>query len=95
MRAFVLEVSFIRSMQFDITSILQKVNDRKEENKRIEFDNLRKRMDQEKGIKESFWGTLQKWAGADVDVDLKDNYISPRIREKWARVCEYYNQAPM
>lgn len=30
MRAFVLEVSFIRSMSFDVTSILQKVNDRKD-----------------------------------------------------------------
>ena len=29
MRTFVLEVSFIRSMQFDVTSILQKVNDNK------------------------------------------------------------------
>jgi hypothetical protein len=47
MRTFVLEVSFIRSMQFDITSILQKVNDKKvEENKQVEFENLRRKMDQ-------------------------------------------------
>ena len=30
MRAFVLEVSFIRNMQFDVTAILQKVNDSKD-----------------------------------------------------------------
>ena len=35
MRTFVLEVSFIRSMQFDVTTILQKLNDNKDENKRI------------------------------------------------------------
>lgn len=27
MRTFVLEVSFIRSMQFDVSTILQKIND--------------------------------------------------------------------
>jgi len=30
MRAFVLEVSFIRSMQFDVGTILQKVKDKQE-----------------------------------------------------------------
>jgi hypothetical protein len=30
MRAFVLEVSFIRSLQFDVGTILQKVKDRQE-----------------------------------------------------------------
>ena len=51
MRTFVLEVSFIRSMQFDVTAILQKVNDNKDENKRVSIDALRKRMDKDKGIK--------------------------------------------
>ena len=38
-------------MQFDVTAILQKVNDKKDENKRVSIDALRKRMDKDKGIK--------------------------------------------
>ncbi len=30
MRAFVLEVSFMRNIQFDMTNILQRINDKKE-----------------------------------------------------------------
>jgi hypothetical protein len=35
MRAFVLEVSFIRSLQFDVGTILQKVKDRQEEQRKV------------------------------------------------------------
>ena len=35
MRAFVLEVSFIRSMQFDVGTILQRVKDRQEEHRQV------------------------------------------------------------
>lgn len=44
MRTFVLEVAFIRSMQFDVTGILQKVEERRDEGKRVEIEGLRKRM---------------------------------------------------
>lgn len=87
MRAFVLEVSFIRSMQFDVTTILQKVNDNKEYNRKISFDALRVRMEKEKGLKDSFWDTYKKWTTPEHGVDICENYISGRIRDKWARVC--------
>jgi hypothetical protein len=35
MRAFVLEVSFIRSMQFDVGNILQKIKDKQEEHRKV------------------------------------------------------------
>lgn len=35
MRAFVLEVSYIRSLQFDMGTILQKVKERQEEQRKI------------------------------------------------------------
>ena len=56
-----LEVSFIRNMQFDVTAILQKVNDSKDENKRLSIDALRKRMEKDKGLKDSFWASYKKW----------------------------------
>lgn len=93
MRTFVLEVSFIRSMQFDVTAILQKVNDNKDENKRVSIDALRKRMDKDKGIKESIWESYKKWTTPEHDVDISETYVNSRIRDKWKRVCEYYNQA--
>ena len=61
MRAFVLEVSFIRNMQFDVTAILQKVNDSKDENKKLSIDSLRKRMEKDKGLKDSIWASYKKW----------------------------------
>lgn len=44
MRAFVLEVSFIRSMQFDVGTILQKVKDKQEEHKKVALESLKQRM---------------------------------------------------
>ncbi len=44
MRAFVLEVSFIRSMQFDVGNILQKVKQHQQEHKKVALDALRARM---------------------------------------------------
>lgn len=93
MRAFVLEVSFIRNMQFDVTTILQKVNDKKEEYKKISIIALNKQMEKEKGIKQSFWDTYKKWTQTENGVDIKEPYITNRLRDKWKRVCEYYNEA--
>ena len=70
MRAFVLEVSFIRSMQFDVTEILQKLDENKNENKRISFDALKKRMEKEKGLKDSFWASYKKWTTPQYDIDI-------------------------
>lgn len=39
-----LEVSFIRSMQFDVGNILQKVKDRQEEHKKVALESLKERM---------------------------------------------------
>ena len=44
MRAFVLEVSYIRSMQFDVGTILQKVKDKQEEHKKVALEALKVRM---------------------------------------------------
>jgi len=44
MRAFVIEVSFIRSMQFDVGTILQRVKERQEEHRKVALDALRTRM---------------------------------------------------
>lgn len=44
MRAFVLEVSFIRSMQFDVGTVLQRVKERQEEHRKVALDALRTRM---------------------------------------------------
>lgn len=95
MRAFVLEVSFMRNIQFDMTNILQRINDKKEENKRIAFDNLRKKMNEQRGIKDSLWGAYKKWTTSEVGVDINELFIAPKIRDKWKRVCEYYNEASM
>jgi hypothetical protein len=70
----------MRNLQFDITNILQRVTDKKDENKKIAFDNLRKRMAQEKGVKDSFWGAYKKWTTPEIGVDINDNFINPKIK---------------
>lgn len=90
MRAFVLEVSSMKNIQHDMISILQRVNDKRQENKKVAFDNLHFKM--EKGLKDSLIGAYKKWSNQDIGVDINEVYISPKIREKWRSVCEYYNQ---
>lgn len=94
MHTFFLEASHVRSIQFDVTSILQRIYDKKDEHKRISLDNLRRRRNQERGIinnsgtKDSFWGSYKKWTSSEGGgVDINENCINPRIRDKWRRVC--------
>ena len=87
MRAFVLEVSFIRSMQFDVGNILSRVNDGRDEKKRLSMESLRKRIEKEKGVKQSLWDTYKKWTMPETDVDINEGYVSPKVRDKWRRVC--------
>jgi hypothetical protein len=82
----------MRNIQFDISKILQNINEIKEENKKILFENLKKKMNLEKSLKDSFWGTYKKWTTSNVDIDINDHFIQPKIRDKWRRVCEYYNE---
>jgi hypothetical protein len=39
-----------------------------------------------------FWKTYKKFINSS-EIDIKEHYISPRVREKWQRVCQYYNEA--
>lgn len=50
-------------------------------------------MQKEKGIKDSLWDSYKKWTTPEHDIDISENYINSKIRDKWKRVCEYYNQA--
>jgi hypothetical protein len=86
MRAFVLEVSFMRNIQFDITKILQNVNEVKEQNKEMMYENLKEKM-KEKGGKSSLWGTYKRWIAGEPDIDITDHFIQQRIKDKWKRVC--------
>ena len=92
MRAFVLEVSFIRSMQFDVGTILQRVKDKQEEHKQVALEALKKRM-----AKEASVGTFLKDAYKKLTdnffLQINEGYISERIRNKWLNVCDYYNSA--
>lgn len=93
MRAFVLEVSFIRSLQYDVGTILTKVKEKQEEQRKVVLEELRNSMKREGSKIGSFiWSTYKKWID-NSDFDIKEHYISPRVREKWQRVCEYYNDA--
>ena len=78
MRAFVLEVSFIRSMQFDVGTILQRVKDHQEEHRQVALEALKKRMNKEASMK-----TFIK----DVYKKLTDNFLL-QINESY--ICLLY-----
>ena len=50
-------------------------------------------MDKDKGIKAALWESYKKWTTSEYDIDISENYINPKIKDKWKRVCDYYNQA--
>lgn len=75
-----------------MTGILQKVKDKQEENRNIALEKLRKGMKKDKSkIKGFFWDTYKNLTKSSFDIS--EPYISSRIRDKWKRVCEYYNKA--
>ena len=92
MRAFVLEVSFIRSMQFDVGTILQRVKDHQEEHRQVALEALKKRMNKEASMK-TFIKDAYKKLTDNFLLQINESYISERIRSKWANVCDYYNCA--
>ena len=52
-------------------------------------------MEKERGLTESLWKTYKKWTTPETGVDINEIFFSSRIRDKWKRVCEYYNSAAM
>ena len=50
-------------------------------------------MEKDKGLKDSIWESYKKWTTPDMDIDITEHFINSRIKDKWKRVCEYYNQA--
>lgn len=93
MRAFVLEVSYIRSLQFDMGTILSKVKERQQQQRNLVIEELRNSMKRENSTFGKFiWSAYKKWID-NSQFDIKEHYISPRVREKWERVCQYYNEA--
>lgn len=93
MRAFVLEVSFIRSMQFDVGGILQRVKEHQEEHRKVALDALRTRMRKENSQVATFLRDAYKKVSSSFLLDINEKYINERIRGKWSRVCQYYNEA--
>jgi sulfur relay (sulfurtransferase) DsrC/TusE family protein len=91
MRTFVLEVSFIRSMQFDVGGILQRVKEHQEEHRKVALDALRARMRKENSKVASFLRDTYKKVANSYLLDIDEKYVSERIRSKWSRVCQYYN----
>jgi sulfur relay (sulfurtransferase) DsrC/TusE family protein len=91
MRAFVLEVSFIRSMQFDVGSILQRVKDHQEQHRKVALEALRTRMAKENSKVAVFIKDAYKKVSNSFMIDINEKYISERVKGKWSRVCEYYN----
>jgi fumarylacetoacetate (FAA) hydrolase family protein len=93
MRAFVLEVSFIRSMQFDVGGILQRVKEQQEEHRKVALDALRSRMKKENSQVAAFLKDAYKKVSTSFLLDISEKYINERVRGKWSRVCQYYNEA--
>lgn len=61
-RAFVLEVSYIRSLQFDMGTILTKVKEGQEEQRKVVIEELRNSMKRDNSTIGSFiWSTYKKW----------------------------------
>lgn len=62
MRAFVLEVSFIRSLQFDMGTILTKVKEKQEDQRKLVIEELRNSMKRENSkIGNFIWSAYKKW----------------------------------
>ena len=93
MRAFVLEVSFIRSMQFDVGTILQKVNDRQEEHKKVALQALKVRMMKETSSVTAFIRDAYKKLTNNFLLEINEPYINQKIKSKWSNICDYYNGA--
>ena len=93
MRAFVLEVSFIRSMQFDVGNILQRIKDKQEQHKKVALEALKLRMRKEGSSVKTFIKDAYKKITNSYLLDIPEPYINQRIKDKWKRICEYYNSA--
>jgi hypothetical protein len=93
MRAFVLEVSFIRSMQFDVGTILQKVKDKQEEHKKVALEALKIRMRKETSSVTAFLKDTYKKLTNNFILEINEPYINQRIKNKWGTICDYYNSA--
>lgn len=57
------------------------------------LDALRARMSKENFYVATFIRDAYKKVANSFMLDISEKYINERIKGKWSRVCEYYNEA--
>ena len=90
MRVFILELSFMKSTEFDVNNILKKIKDEQETNRKIALEEFKSSTTQSEQfyLTKYFWNKYKEFT--KFNHSALETHMTPEMQHKWSEALSVF-----